>query len=63
MGFLMSAFRARRRVGFGVAVGWLALPLFASALIGSRQGDPRASGSRPLVYAAEVEALIHPVSA
>ncbi len=59
----MSAFRARRRVGFRIAVGWLALPLFASALVGARQGDPAAAGSRPLVYAAEVEALIHPVSA
>ncbi len=59
----MSAFRARRRVGFGVAVGWLALPLLASALVGTRQVDPGASGPRPLVYAAEVEALIHPISA
>ena len=59
----MSAFRARRRVGFSVAVGWLALPLLASALVGTRQVDPGASGPRPLVYAADVEALIHPISA
>ena len=49
------------RLRAGLAFGWPVAMLITS-FAAARQEAPVAS-SRPLVYAAEVEALIHPVSA
>ena len=58
----MSASRARRRVGLGIVGGWLVAPLLASALLAAGWAD-ESSDARPVVYAADVDSLIHPVSA
>ena len=49
------------RLRLGLALGWPAAMVITS-FAAARQADPAAT-ARPLVYAAEVEALIHPVSA
>ena len=59
---VMSASRARRRVGLVLVGGWLVAPLLASALGAAGWAD-ESPDSRPLVYAADVDSLIHPVSA
>ena len=51
---------ARRPIGF--AVGWLILLLPMSSL-DARRDDPDLPARQPVVYDAEVDALIHPVSA
>ena len=51
---------ARRPIGF--AVGWLILLLPMSSL-DARRDDPGLPARQPVVYDAEVDALIHPVSA
>ena len=58
----MSASRARRRVGLGLVGGWLVAPLLASALMATGGADESAD-LRAVVYAADVDSLIHPVSA
>ena len=58
----MSLSRARRRVGLGLVAGWLVAPLLASALLAAGGADENAD-RRPVVYAADVDSLIHPVSA
>ena len=58
----MSLSRARRRVGLGLVAGWLVAPLLASALLAAGGVDENAD-RRPVVYAADVDSLIHPVSA
>lgn len=58
----MSASRSRRRVGLGLVGGWLIAPLFLSALVTAGGGD-ESSDRQPVVYAADVDSLIHPVSA
>ncbi len=52
------------RLRLGLALGCVVAPLF-SGLISARQDESLPSGRRsaPLVYVAEVEALIHPVTA
>ena len=58
----MPASRARRRVGLGLVGAWLIAPLLVSALVAAGRAD-EASDTRPVVYAAEVDSLIQPVSA
>ena len=44
-------------------MSWLTLSLLTTTFLAAVQDDPSPSSGRPVVYAAEVEALIHPVSA
>lgn len=59
----MSMCRSSRRAAFCFMAIWIALPLFCAALSMSSQAAQRPDQNQPLIYVADVEALIHPVSA
>ena len=59
----MSMCRSRRRAAFCFMVIWAASPIFFTALNISSQAAQKSEQNQPLIYVADVESLIHPVSA